>query len=175
MSTVPRSAGLGRMPNGCVITRYAESSDFLYNGFAIRLRIFSCRLARSYFLFLFLPIVGWGAVKSNVTAENLGLCRQQCPTECAHEESKATKATTPTGASLSMGRIIVALPLSLAKTSKYCRKDENSVQRLKLKLRIYCISNVVNPENRKSSGYGSLIKLPQEQLIHCLRVVQVHC
>ena len=44
------------MPNGCVITKYVELSDFLYNGFAIRLRIFSCRLARSYPLFLFLPI-----------------------------------------------------------------------------------------------------------------------
>jgi hypothetical protein len=79
------------MPKGCVITRYAESSDFLYNGFAIRLRIFSCLLAKSYFLFLFLPIVGQGAVRSNVTpgkisfgAENLGLCRQECPIECRH-------------------------------------------------------------------------------------------
>ena len=64
------------MPNGCVITRYAELSDFLYNGFAIRLRIFSCRLARSYFLFLFLPIVRQAAA---AITENLGLCRQQCP------------------------------------------------------------------------------------------------
>ncbi len=71
------------MPNGCVITRYAELSDFLYNGFAIRLRIFSCLLARSYFLFLFLPIVRRGTVRSNVTAENLRLCRQQCPVERA--------------------------------------------------------------------------------------------
>jgi hypothetical protein len=76
-STVPRSAGFGCMPNGCVITRYAELSAFLYNGFAIRLRIFSCRLARSYFLFLFLPIMRQGAVRSNVTAENLGALRQR--------------------------------------------------------------------------------------------------
>lgn len=58
------------MPKGCVITRYAELSAFLYNGFAIRFRIFSCRLARSNFLFLFLPIVRQGAVKSNIATEN---------------------------------------------------------------------------------------------------------
>ena len=46
------------MPNGWVITKYIDLSDFLYNGFAIRLRIFSCRLARSNPLFLFLPIAG---------------------------------------------------------------------------------------------------------------------
>jgi len=44
------------MPNGCVITKYVDLSDFLYKGFAIRLRIFSCRFARSNPLFLFLPI-----------------------------------------------------------------------------------------------------------------------
>jgi hypothetical protein len=131
-STVPRSAGFGCMPKGCVITRYAESSDFLYNGFAIRLRIFSCRLARSYFLFLFLPIVRRGAVRSNVTAErssgaeNLGLCGQECPIECGQRNHT-------TGASLStqwLGynlRIIVA-PRYYCKPTRTCT-DELSEQK----------------------------------------------
>jgi len=58
------------MPNGCVITKYIELSGFLYKGFAIRLRIFSCRLARSNFLFLFLPIARQGAEQDCVKLPN---------------------------------------------------------------------------------------------------------
>jgi hypothetical protein len=83
----------------------------LYKGFAIRLRIFSCRLARSNFLFLFLPIVRQGAVSSNCATENRCSAPEQdvvdseCPIECGPRNDPRF---------IDAVRIIVALSLLLS-------------------------------------------------------------